>query len=70
MPTGNLFGLLNERKGAGFRIRLAGLLLLPTWFLLFQNLVALLFVPALAQIVFALCLMRVPLVRFPAKAAN
>lgn len=65
-----LFGLLNERKGAAFRIRLAGLLLLPTWFLLFQNFVALLFVPVLAQIVFALCLMRVPLVRFPAKAVN
>jgi hypothetical protein len=65
-----LFGLLNERKGAAFRIRLAGLLLLPAWFLLFQNFVALLFVPLLAQIVFALCLMPVPLVRFPAKAAN
>lgn len=65
-----LFGLLNERKGAAFRIRLAGLLLLPTWFLLFQNFVALLFVPVLAQVVFALCLMPVPLVRFPAKAAN
>ncbi|MEU8832738.1 hypothetical protein [Streptomyces sp900116325] len=65
-----LFGLLNERKGVAFRIRLAGLLLLPAWFLLFQNFVALLFVPLLAQIVFALCLMPVPLVRFPAKAAN
>ncbi|MFF3055829.1 hypothetical protein [Streptomyces sp. NPDC057909] len=65
-----LFGLLNERKGAAFRIRLAGLLLLPTWFLLFQNFVALLFVPVLAQVVFALCLMPVPLVRFPAKTAN
>lgn len=65
-----LFGLLNERKGAAFRIRLAGLLLLPTWFLLFQNFVALFFVPVLAQVVFALCLMPVPLVRFPAKAAN
>ncbi|MFF3354470.1 hypothetical protein ACFYWN_17825 [Streptomyces sp. NPDC002917] len=41
-----------------------------TWFLLFQNFVALLFVPVLAQVVFALCLMPVPLVRFPAKAAN
>ncbi|MCX4583910.1 hypothetical protein [Streptomyces sp. NBC_01481] len=65
-----LFGLFNERKGMAFRIRLAGLLLLPTWFLLFQNFVALLFVPVLAQIVFALCLMPVPLVRFPAQAAN
>ncbi|MFI1210330.1 hypothetical protein ACH4UV_22295 [Streptomyces sp. NPDC020802] len=63
-----LFGLLNERKGAAFRIRLAGLLLLPTWFLLFQNSAALLFVPVLAQVAFALCLMPVPLVRFPVEA--
>ncbi|MFD9440162.1 hypothetical protein ACFWBR_26495 [Streptomyces sp. NPDC060006] len=62
-----LFGLLNERKGAAFRIRLAGLLLLPAWFLLFQNSAALLFVPVLAQVTFALCLMPVPLVRFPAE---
>ncbi|MEU5296720.1 hypothetical protein [Streptomyces umbrinus] len=65
-----LFGLLNKRKGAAFRIRLAGLLLLPTWFLLFQNFVALLFVPVLTQVAFALCLMPVPLVRFPAKAED
>ncbi|MFF5005047.1 hypothetical protein ACFY3G_19755 [Streptomyces phaeochromogenes] len=65
-----LFGLLNNRKGAAFRIRLAGLLLLPTWFLLFQNFVALLLVPVLAQVAFALCLMPVPLVRFPAKAED
>ncbi|MFE9868346.1 hypothetical protein ACFYPZ_37660 [Streptomyces sp. NPDC005506] len=65
-----LFGLLNERKGAAFRFRLAGLLLLPTWFLLFQDFVALLFVPVLAQVVFALCLMPVPLVRFPVQVAN
>ncbi|MGI3199113.1 hypothetical protein ACRJ4W_11820 [Streptomyces sp. GLT-R25] len=57
-------------EGAAFRIRLAGLLLLPTWFLLFQNFVALLFVPVLAQVAFALWLMPVPLVRFPVKAED
>ncbi|MEV0090232.1 hypothetical protein [Streptomyces sp. NPDC050738] len=65
-----LFGLLNKRKGMEFRMRLAGLLLLPTWFLLFQNFAALLFIPALTQIAFALCLMPVPLVRFPALTAD
>ncbi|MEU3788673.1 hypothetical protein [Streptomyces fructofermentans] len=64
------FGLLNKRKGADFRIRLAGLLLLPAWFLLFQNFVELLVVPVLAQVTFALCLMPVPLVRFPGTAED
>ncbi|MFE7464652.1 hypothetical protein ACFU6R_11190 [Streptomyces sp. NPDC057499] len=65
-----LFGLLNERRGAAFRIPLAGLLLLPTWFLPFGNFLATLVVPVLAQVAFALFLMPVPLVRLPPEAAG
>ncbi|MCR3724634.1 hypothetical protein FHS35_001482 [Streptomyces umbrinus] len=38
--------------------------------MLFQNFVALLFVPVLAQVAFALWLMPVPLIRFPVKAED
>ncbi|MFD7441725.1 hypothetical protein [Streptomyces sp. NPDC059909] len=44
---------------------LAALLLLPTWFLLFGNFVEMLLFPVAGQIVFALCVMRVPLARLP-----
>jgi hypothetical protein len=55
------YALLNHRTGAAFRLPLAGLLVLPTWFLLFQNFSEMLFIPVMGQLFFALCVMRVPL---------
>ncbi|MFE0629877.1 hypothetical protein ACFW3D_23285 [Streptomyces sp. NPDC058864] len=55
------YALLNPRTSLEFRLPLAGLLLLPTWFLLFQNYGEMLLIPASGQVAFALCVMRVPL---------
>ncbi|WP_137989286.1 hypothetical protein [Streptomyces vilmorinianum] len=58
-----VFALAGERTGMAFRGRLAGLLLLPLWFLMFGvagEMYELLF---LGQAGFALLLMRVPLIR-------
>ncbi|MFE7323760.1 hypothetical protein ACFU8W_02045 [Streptomyces sp. NPDC057565] len=56
-----VYGLANTRTGMAFRLPLAGLLLLPTWFLLFGNFVEMLVIPVMGQLVFALCVMRAPL---------
>lgn len=53
------YGLANTRTDAAFRGRLAGLLLLPLWFLLAFP--GILFIPVMGQLFFALCVMRVPL---------
>ncbi|MGI5251699.1 hypothetical protein [Actinacidiphila glaucinigra] len=55
------YALLNSRTSLAFRLPPAGLLLLPTWFLLFQNFEEQLVVPVSGQLPFALCVMRVPL---------
>ncbi|WP_326573051.1 hypothetical protein OG539_23995 [Actinacidiphila glaucinigra] len=55
------YALLNPRTSLEFRLPLAFLLLLPTWFLLFQNFAEMLLIPVTGQLVFALCVMRVPL---------
>ncbi|MFJ6948786.1 hypothetical protein ACISU4_29805 [Streptomyces wuyuanensis] len=54
-----VYGLTSTRTGAAFRGRLAGLLLLPLWFLLFFP--PIFFVPVMGQLFFALCVMRTPL---------
>jgi hypothetical protein len=54
-----VYGLANTRTGAAFRGRLAGLLLLPLWFLLAFP--VLLPIPVMGQLFFALCVMRAPL---------
>jgi hypothetical protein len=54
-----VYGLTSTRTGAAFRGRLAGLLLLPLWFLLFFPPIFL--IPAMGQLFFALCVMRTPL---------
>ncbi|MFF7214397.1 hypothetical protein ACFZAU_28310 [Streptomyces sp. NPDC008238] len=55
------YALLNPRTSLQFRLPLAVLLLLPTWFLLFQNFEEQLVIPVSGQLAFALCVMRVPL---------
>ncbi|MFF3255543.1 hypothetical protein ACFYWP_31965 [Actinacidiphila glaucinigra] len=55
------YALLNSRTSLAFRLPPAGLLLLPTWFLLFQNFEEQLVIPVSGQPAFALCVMRVPL---------
>ncbi|MEU4131467.1 hypothetical protein [Streptomyces wuyuanensis] len=55
-----VYGLTSARTGAAFRGRLAGLLLLPLWFLLFFF-PPIFFIPAMGQLFFALCVMRTPL---------
>lgn len=54
-----VYGLTSPRTGAAFRGRLAGLLLLPLWLLLFFPPIFL--IPAMGQLFFALCVMRAPL---------
>ncbi|MFD4659831.1 hypothetical protein ACFWP2_29860 [Kitasatospora sp. NPDC058444] len=58
-----LFSLFSTRTGAAFRGPLAGLLLLPLWFLLFFP--PLLPVLLLGQLLFALCVVRAPLLGPP-----
>ncbi|MEU5150082.1 hypothetical protein AB0G42_23255 [Streptomyces yangpuensis] len=58
-----IYGLASRHTGIAFRGRLAGLLLLPLWFLL--ALPPLLPVYAIGQLVFALCMMRTPLMGPP-----
>ncbi|WP_329116504.1 hypothetical protein [Streptomyces sp. NBC_01465] len=58
-----VYGLANTQSGSAFRLPLAGLLLLPTWFLLFVTYPETLVVPVLGQLLFALCVMRAPLLR-------
>lgn len=55
------YALLSPRTGAAFRLPLACLLVLPTWFLLFQNFPEMLVIPVMGQLLFALCVVRVPL---------
>ncbi|MGW7364017.1 hypothetical protein ACWGI8_11435 [Streptomyces sp. NPDC054841] len=55
-----VYGLGNSRTGAAFRGPLAGLLLLPIWFLLFGNFPEMLSIPVAGQVLFALCVMRAP----------
>lgn len=55
------YSLLNPRTGAAFRLPLAGLLVLPTWFLLFQNFSEMLVIPVMGQLIFALCVVQAPL---------
>ncbi|MEU7281761.1 hypothetical protein AB0A69_23740 [Streptomyces sp. NPDC045431] len=54
-----VYGLANTRTGMAFRGPLVGLLMLPLWFLLFFP--PLLLFPAAGQVVFALWVMRAPL---------
>ncbi|MFI8965636.1 hypothetical protein ACIGO8_26395 [Streptomyces sp. NPDC053493] len=56
-----LCALFGERTGTAFRARLAGLLLLPLWFLLFASTAHMLLFLALGHLVFALVVMPVPL---------
>ncbi|MFF4379867.1 hypothetical protein [Kitasatospora sp. NPDC001547] len=58
-----LHSLFSTRTGTAFRGRLAGLLLPPLWFLLFFP--PLLPVPLLGQLLFALCVVRAPLLGPP-----
>ncbi|MGW8950647.1 hypothetical protein [Streptomyces sp. NPDC055709] len=55
-----LYGLKSPRAGAALRVRLAGLLLLPIWFLLFGGFPQILFIPVAGQVFFALRVMRTP----------
>ncbi|MFD3655644.1 hypothetical protein [Streptomyces sp. NPDC058620] len=57
----SVYAVASTRTGMAFRLPLAGLLLLPTWLLLFQNFMALLVIPVLGQLLFALCVMRAPM---------
>ncbi|WP_405786921.1 hypothetical protein OG753_02635 [Streptomyces sp. NBC_00029] len=54
-----VYGLANSRTGMAFRGPLALLLLLPLWFLLFFP--PILIIPAMGQLLFALGVMRAPL---------
>ncbi|MBT2439676.1 hypothetical protein J7E93_05980 [Streptomyces sp. ISL-36] len=56
-----VYGLASTRTGMAFRLPLAGLLLLPTWFLLFGHFLEVLIIPVLGQLFFALCVMRAPM---------
>ncbi|MET8545793.1 hypothetical protein ABZW03_34930 [Kitasatospora sp. NPDC004799] len=58
-----LFSLFSTKAGMAFRGRLAWLLLLPLWFLLFFP--PLLPIPLLGQLLFALCVIRSPLLGPP-----
>ncbi|MFD0368294.1 hypothetical protein [Streptomyces sp. NPDC059071] len=58
-----LFALFSERTGLAFRGRLAGLLMAPLWFLFLTFAGSLLLFLVLAHLVFALLLMRAPLMR-------
>ncbi|MEU1537318.1 hypothetical protein ABZ461_04145 [Actinacidiphila glaucinigra] len=55
------YALLNPRTSLAFRLPPAGLLLLPTGFLLFQNFEEQLVIPVSGQLAFALWVIRVPL---------
>ncbi|MEU2157205.1 hypothetical protein ABZ532_19690 [Streptomyces sp. NPDC019396] len=58
-----VYGLCSTRTGAEFRGPLALLLLLPLWFLLFFS--PILPIPLVGQLVFALCVMRAPMLGPP-----
>ncbi|MEU9864970.1 hypothetical protein AB0D99_29265 [Streptomyces sp. NPDC047971] len=62
-----LFALASERTGMAFRWRLAALLLLPLWFLMFGVAGDMYGLLLLGQVGFALVLMRVPLIRVHAR---
>ncbi|MFD9035996.1 hypothetical protein ACFVZW_33380 [Streptomyces sp. NPDC059567] len=57
-----VYGLASKAwDSMAFRAPLAVLLLLPTWFLLFGNFVEMLLIPVVGQLLFALCVMRAPM---------